>query len=68
MRKISSLLNQDDLKLNLGALPASQEIVAQRLAAQNKRAVGLRLEELMKDTKFTKEEIRMMYRGFKQVG
>jgi len=42
------------------------EIVAQRLAAQNKRAVGLRLEELMKDTKFTKEEIRMMYRGFKQ--
>ena len=46
---------------------ALQEIVAQRLAAQNKRAVGLRLEELMKDTKFTKEEIRMMYRGFKQV-
>ena len=61
------ILNQDDLKLNFGAPLASQEIVAQRLAAQNKRAVGLRLEELMKDTKFTKEEIRMMYRGFKQV-
>ena len=64
MRKISSLIRMIS---NSISAPPSQEIVAQRLAAQNKRAVGLRLEELMKDTKFTKEEIRMMYRGFKQV-
>jgi len=42
-----------------------QEMVAQRLAAKNKKTV--QLEELLRDTKFTKEEIRTMYRGFKQV-
>ena len=41
------------------------EMVAQRLAAQNKKTVHL--SDLMKDTKFTKEEIKNMYRGFKQV-
>jgi len=42
-----------------------QEMVAKRLAVKNKKTV--RLEELLRDTKFTKEEIRQMYRGFKQV-
>ncbi len=42
-----------------------QEMVAQRLAVQNKRTV--QLEQLLRETKFTKEEIRTMYRGFKQV-
>ncbi len=43
-----------------------QEMVAQRLAVQSKKTV--QLEELLRETKFTKEEIRTMYRGFKQVG
>ena len=43
-----------------------QEMVAQRLAAKDKKTVHL--SELLRDTKFTKEEIRTMYRGFKQVG
>ncbi len=42
-----------------------QEMVAQRLASQNKRTV--QLDQLLRETKFTKEEIRTMYRGFKQV-
>ena len=42
-----------------------QEMVAQRMAVQSKRTV--QLSELLRDTKFTKEEIRTMYRGFKQV-
>ena len=42
-----------------------QEMVAQRMAVQSKKTV--QLSELLRDTKFTKEEIRTMYRGFKQV-
>lgn len=42
-----------------------QEMVSQRLAVQNKKTV--QLAELLRDTKFTKQEIRTMYRGFKQV-
>lgn len=42
------------------------EMVAQRLATQTKKTVHLK--ELLRDTKFTKEEIKNMYRGFKQVG
>ena len=42
-----------------------QEAVAQRLAQKNKKTV--QLNDLLKDTKFTKSEIRTMYRGFKQV-
>jgi len=41
-----------------------QEAVAQRLAQKNKKTV--QLNDLLKDTKFTKSEIRTMYRGFKQ--
>lgn len=42
-----------------------QEAVKQRLAQKNKKTV--QLNDLLKDTKFTKSEIRQMYRGFKQV-
>ncbi len=42
-----------------------QEMVAQRLATQSKKTV--QLEQLLRETKFTREEIRTMYRGFKQV-
>ena len=42
-----------------------QEAVKLRLAQKNKKTV--QLNDLLKDTKFTKTEIRMMYRGFKQV-
>ena len=42
-----------------------QEAVKKRLALNSKKTV--QLNELLKDTKFTKSEIRMMYRGFKQV-
>ena len=42
-----------------------QEMVSQRLAVQNKKTV--QLADLLRDTKFTKQEIRTMYRGFKQV-
>lgn len=42
-----------------------QEAVKQRLAHKNKKTV--QLTELLADTKFTKSEIRTMYRGFKQV-
>lgn len=42
-----------------------QDMVAQRLATQSKKTVHL--NELLRVTKFTKEEIRTMYRGFKQV-
>ena len=43
-----------------------QEAVKQRLAHKNKKTV--QLNDLLADTKFTKSEIRTMYRGFKQVG
>ena len=42
-----------------------QAAVAERLAQKNKKTV--QLNDLLKDTKFTKSEIRTMYRGFKQV-
>ena len=42
-----------------------QEAVTQRLAQRNKKAV--QLSDLMTSTKFTKQEICTMYRGFKQV-
>ena len=42
-----------------------QEAVKKRLALNSKKTV--QLNELLQDTKFTKSEIRMMYRGFKQV-
>lgn len=42
-----------------------QEAVKQRLAHKNKKTV--QLNDLLADTKFTKSEIRTMYRGFKQV-
>lgn len=41
-----------------------QEAVAARLAVKNKKTV--QLNELLSNTKFTKSEIRTMYRGFKQ--
>ena len=37
------------------------------LPSRHLRAKPVRLEELCRDTKFTKREIRVMYRGFKQV-
>ena len=43
-----------------------QEAVKKRLALNSKKTV--QLNDLLHDTKFTKSEIRMMYRGFKQVG
>ena len=42
-----------------------QEAVTQRLAQRNKKTV--QLNDLMTSTKFTKQEICTMYRGFKQV-
>ena len=42
-----------------------QEAVAQRLASLNKKKV--QLNDLLGATKFTKDEICQMYRGFKQV-
>ena len=42
-----------------------QEAVKKRLALNSKKTV--QLNDLLLDTKFTKSEIRMMYRGFKQV-
>ena len=42
-----------------------QEAVTQRLAQRNKKAV--QLSDLLTSTKFTKQEICTMYRGFKQV-
>ena len=40
--------------------------VAARIEQNNKRRL-VDLQELMKTTQFTKQEIMMMYRGFKQV-
>ena len=40
--------------------------VAARIEENNKRKC-IDLQELMRRTKFTKQEIKMMYRGFKQV-
>ena len=41
--------------------------IAARIEESNKRK-SIDLQELMKITKFTKQEIKMLYRGFKQVG
>ena len=40
--------------------------VAARMEENKKRSL-INLEELMRSTRFTKQEIKMMYRGFKQV-
>jgi len=45
--------------------PEMLSAVASRLDEQNKRKF-IDLDELIRETKFSKEEIRMMYRGFKQ--
>ena len=51
---------------------ANTELSADILAAaaarieQNNKRKFIDLQELMETTKFTKQEIRMMYRGFKQ--
>ncbi len=57
------MADPDTTSLDLGF--DIQEAVKQRLALQNKKTV--QLTELLNDTKFTKSEIRTMYRGFKQV-
>jgi hypothetical protein len=54
----------DDVSLNLGLFDI-QEAVAQRLAFLSKKSV--QLSDLLDATKFTKQEICQMYRGFKQV-
>ena len=52
---------------------AGAELGADILAAvaarneQNKKRRLIDLQELIKSTQFTKQEIMMMYRGFKQV-
>ena len=40
--------------------------VAARIEENTKRSL-INLQELMQSTQFTKQEIMMMYRGFKQV-
>ena len=42
------------------------EFETARARHQNTRPVAL--EELLRQTKFSRQEIRVMYRGFKQVG
>ena len=54
----------DDVSLNLGLFDI-QEAVTQRLAFLSKKSV--QLSDLLDATKFTKQEICQMYRGFKQV-
>ena len=53
----------DDTSLDLGF--DIQEAVTQRLAFLSKKTV--QLNDLLSATKFTKQEICQMYRGFKQV-
>ena len=53
----------DDTSLDLGF--DIQEAVTQRLAFMSKKTV--QLNDLLNATKFTKQEICQMYRGFKQV-
>lgn len=55
--------DKDSTSIDLGF--DIQEMVSQRMAVRNKTTVHM--AELLRDTKFTKEEIRTMYRGFKQV-
>ena len=56
-------MDPDSVSLEFGI--DIQAAVAERLAQKNKKTV--QLNDLLKDTKFTKSEIRTMYRGFKQV-
>jgi hypothetical protein len=56
-------MDPDSISLEFGI--DIQAAVAERLAQKNKKTV--QLNDLLKDTKFTKSEIRTMYRGFKQV-
>ena len=53
----------DDTSIDLGF--DIKEAVTQRLAFLNKKTV--QLNDLLSATKFTKQEICQMYRGFKQV-
>ena len=53
----------DDTSIDLGF--DLHEAVSQRLAFLNKKSV--QLNDLLSATKFTKQEICHMYRGFKQV-
>jgi len=55
-------MDPDSVSLEFGI--DIQAAVAERLAQKNKKTV--QLNDLLKDTKFTKSEIRTMYRGFKQ--
>ena len=59
----SSAIAGDDTSLDLGF--DIQEAVTQRLAFLSKKTV--QLNDLLSATKFTKQEICQMYRGFKQV-
>ena len=53
-----------DIGMDLGV--DLQAAVAQRIEEQKKRNF-IDLEDLVRTTKFSKTEIRTMYRGFKQV-
>ena len=53
----------DDISVDIGF--DLQEAVTQRLAFLSKKTV--QLNDLLSATKFTKQEICHMYRGFKQV-
>ena len=53
----------DDISVDIGF--DLQEAVTQRLAFLSKKTV--QLNDLLSATKFTKQEICQMYRGFKQV-
>lgn len=59
----ASKVGGDDVSLDLGF--NLQEVVAQRIALLSKKTV--QLSDLLSVTKFTKQEICQMYRGFKQV-
>ena len=61
LAKLEEMMADPDMDLGFDI----QEAVKQRLAQKNKKCV--QLNDLLKDTNFTKSEIRTMYRGFKQV-
>ena len=65
---VSDILDDDD-EVTMASTELGADIlavVAARIKENNKRSF-IDLQELMRITKFTKQEIRMMYRGFKQV-
>ena len=65
----SDIFLDDDDKVTMASTELGADIiaaVAARIKENNKRSF-IDLQELMRSTKFTKQEIRMMYRGFKQV-